>query len=182
VRPELVDLIVRMGRENRSWSCVRIEGELGKLGILRRGHVDAARPPPSWPAASPSGRPKLGRVLRAEAKRVMAMDFFTVDTVLLKRLYVLFAIEHATRRAPILGITRHPDAVAERFVRTVRTECLDWVLVLGRRHLHAVPREYVAHYKSGRPHCGLGLNVPAGLAATSGLPRFAVCRRDIRVA
>ena len=162
------------------------------------------------------------------------MDFLTVDTVLFKRFYVLFAIEHATRRAHIVGVTEHPDngcvtqsarnlaerpspvkflirdrdakftasfdevfsslgiqvikapvrspranAVAERFVRTVRTECLDWVLVLGRRHLHTVLREYVAHYNEHRPHRSLGLGVPAGRAAPPGPLLLPVRRHDV---
>src|SRR6266508_3820449 len=52
------------------------------------------------------------------------------------------------------------NASAERWVRTVRTECLDWTLVLGRRHLERVLREYVAHYNARRPHRGLDLQAP----------------------
>ena len=48
------------------------------------------------------------------------------------------------------------NAYAERWVRTVRTECLDWMLVLGRRHLEHVLRTYAAHYNGRRPHRGLG--------------------------
>ena len=44
------------------------------------------------------------------------------------------------------------NAIAERFVRTVRAECLDWLLILNRRHLERVLRVYVDHYgcKSSR--------------------------------
>jgi hypothetical protein len=45
-------------------------------------------------------------------------------------------------------------------VRTVRTECLDWMLVLGRRHVEQVLRTYAAHYNGRRPHRGLDLNTP----------------------
>ena len=49
---------------------------------------------------------------------------------------------------------------AERFVRTLRQECLDWLLILGRRHLERVLREYVEHYNRERPHRALGLLAP----------------------
>ncbi len=52
------------------------------------------------------------------------------------------------------------NAFAERWVRTVRSECLDWTLVLGPRHLERVLLEYVAHYNAERPHRGLGLRAP----------------------
>ncbi len=52
------------------------------------------------------------------------------------------------------------NAHAERFVRTIRTECLDWLLVLGPRHLEQVLRVYVDHYNSHRPHLALGLTPP----------------------
>jgi transposase InsO family protein len=53
------------------------------------------------------------------------------------------------------------NAIAERWGRTVREECLDWTLVLGRHHLEAVLRDYVRHYNQHRPHRGLRLRVPA---------------------
>ena len=52
------------------------------------------------------------------------------------------------------------NAIAERFVRTVRNECLDWLLILNRRHLERVLRVYVDHYNTQRPHRGLGLGTP----------------------
>jgi putative transposase len=52
------------------------------------------------------------------------------------------------------------NACAERWVRTVRAECLDWVLVRNHRHLRRVLTAYLAHYNTARPHRGLGLDVP----------------------
>jgi hypothetical protein len=54
------------------------------------------------------------------------------------------------------------NAYAERWVRTVRTECLDWLLVLGRRHLERVLHDYVGHFNQQRPHRGIELEVPKG--------------------
>jgi putative transposase len=52
------------------------------------------------------------------------------------------------------------NSYAERWVRTVRAECLDWVLVWNRRHLERVLAAYVDHYNIGRPHRGIQLEVP----------------------
>jgi hypothetical protein len=52
------------------------------------------------------------------------------------------------------------NAIAERFVRTVRAECLDWLLILNRRQLERVLRVYVDHYNRERPHRGLQLRPP----------------------
>jgi putative transposase len=52
------------------------------------------------------------------------------------------------------------NAFAERFIRTVRAECLDWTLILGRRHLDHVLRAYTEHYNRRRPHRALGLAAP----------------------
>ena len=61
---------------------------------------------------------------------------------------------HAPIRAP------QANAYAKRFVRTVHTECLDWLLIIGRRHLETVLRTYTAHYNRERPHRGLALLTP----------------------
>jgi putative transposase len=111
VTPELRALVVRLARENPTWGYRRIHGELGRLSykigastvwaILHRAGVD---PAPTRSALT------WRQFLRAQAKSVLAVDFFTVDTVLLQRLYVLFVIEVASRRVHVLGVTPHPAA------------------------------------------------------------------------
>jgi transposase InsO family protein len=73
------------------------------------------------------------------------------------------------------------NAIAERWVRTVREECLDWTLVLGRHHLEAVLRDYVRHYNQHRPHRGLRLQVPAPVSeVTSAPPALSdIARHDV---
>jgi putative transposase len=72
----------------------------------------------------------------------------------------------------LLGLGRSPraNAYAERWVRTVRSECLDWVLIFNHHHLRKVLDSYVAHYSGARPHRGLHLDIPA--------PPPALSRRD----
>jgi putative transposase len=184
---------------------------------LRRHRLDPAprRAATSWQA-----------FLRRQAAGIVACDFFTVDTVW-RRLYVLFFIEHQTRRVHLAGVTANPDgawvtqqarnlllvlgeqgrrvgyllrdrdakfsrsfddvfrseggkvlltpvrapkanAYAERWVRTVRAECLDWLLIVGRAHLEHILRVYAEHYNAHRPHRALRLEPPlqqAGLTA-----------------
>ena len=61
------------------------------------------------------------------------------------------------------------NAFAERFVGTVRRECLDHLLIIGERHLHRVLRQYLTHYNHERPHRGLALETPApGVAQNQG--------------
>jgi putative transposase len=212
------ELVLRLARENPRWGYQRIAGELNKLSL---------RVPPSTvrrllahaglgPAPRRSG-PSWREFLRAQAASIVACDFFTVDTALLRRCYVLFFIELRTRRLHLAGATANPDdrwvaqqarnlsltaalddipflirdrdakftggldevfrtegvtviqtpfrspqanAHAERFVRTARTECMDWLLILGPRQLDRVLRVYVDHYNTERPHRALGRRPP----------------------
>lgn len=72
----------------------------------------------------------------------------------------------AVFRAENVGVVRTPvrapraNAIAERWVGTIRRECLDWLLILGPGHLEQVLREYVAHYNTARPHRALELRAP----------------------
>jgi putative transposase len=70
------------------------------------------------------------------------------------------------------------NAYAERFVRTVRAECLDWLLIVGRRHLEHVLRIYTTHYNRERPHRGLALLTPHATNADPPASRGEVKRRD----
>ncbi len=225
INPEVRALIVRLGRENPRWGYQRIRGELLKLAfrvsattvrtILLRHGLDPAprRDGPTWT-----------EFLRSQAAGILACDFFTVETLRLQTLYVLFFIELSTRRVYVVGTTAHPDsawvtqqarnlaieerlagirfllrdrdakfsgpfdevfrtegvrvirtpirapranAFAERFVRTVRSECLDHILIYGRRHLDRVLQDYVSHYTEERPHRGLDLVTPARIRRPS---------------
>jgi putative transposase len=69
------------------------------------------------------------------------------------------------------------NAYAERWVRTVRAECTDWMLIAGPRHLRAVLDEYVANYNRHRPHRARNLRPPdAGDTATAPVTDLAAAR------
>ena len=70
------------------------------------------------------------------------------------------------------------NAIAERFVRTVRAECLDWLLILNRRHLERVLRVYIEHYNAERPHRAVALRRPDPPSALAGTTTDEIRRRD----
>ena len=211
-------LILRMARENPGWGCIRIRGELLKVGyrvsatairnLLRREQVG--------PAPKRSGL-TWSAFLKAQASAIVVSDFFSVDTVFLRRLYVLVYMELATRRIVWFAVTGNPDtawvtqqsrnlvwklqgspihlvihdhdakfagsadavfrakgmrviktpiaaakanAHMEQQIGSGRRECLDWMLIVGRRHLERVMREWIEHYNLSRPHRSLELKTP----------------------
>jgi putative transposase len=107
--PTIRALVLEMARDNPTWGYRRIQGELTGLGYK-------VAPSTVWqilqgagagPAPERSGR-AWRAFLAAQATTILAVDFFHVDTVSLRRLYVLFVIEHGTRRVHLAGITAHP--------------------------------------------------------------------------
>jgi transposase InsO family protein len=235
--------VFRLARENPRWGYQRMVGELHGLGVLVsattvRRILAAAGLGPAGTRNWLSWR----QFIRGQAHSMIACDFFTVDTIGLRRIYVLFFIELSTRRVHLAGMTEHPDgawtaqqarnlvfslsererpleflvrdndgkftrafdtvfntegirvirtpvrapkanAVAERFVGTIRRECLDWLLIANRRHLQHVLREFVDHYNGHRPHRALGLTPPEPRPPAGPLetPRAAAIRRHDRL-
>jgi transposase InsO family protein len=211
-RADIREVVLRLARENPTWGYARISGELAGVGV---------RVPPSTvrdilkraglgPAPRRNG-PTWAQFLKTQAEGIWACDLFHVDTVLYKRIYVLFFIEHATRVMHIAGATASPtgawvakqsrnlvmdlgeqaeqvkflvrdhdakftavfdevftslgvrvirtpvrapraNAIAERWVGTVRRECTDRLLIYNERHLRRVLAAYQHHYNGHRPH------------------------------
>ena len=108
--PAIRKLVIRMATDNPAWGHRRVQGELVRLShriaastvwqILHAAGIDPAprRTGPTWK-----------QFLTAQARGILAADFVHVDTVLLRRLYVLIVIEHGTRRVHLAGITANPD-------------------------------------------------------------------------
>jgi putative transposase len=130
-RTDIRDAVLRIARDNPTWGYARISGELAGIGmrvppstvrdILERAGLD--------PAPRRSG-PTWGRFLKAQAEGIVACDVFHVDTVLLKRIYVLFFIEHASRAVHIAGATTNPTGA------WVAQQARNLVIDLGQRAEH----------------------------------------------
>jgi putative transposase len=102
-------LILRMARENPTWGYRRIQGELARLGYAIAASTvwEILNAAGITPAPRRAGR-TWREFLAAQAHAILACDFLVVETVLLKRVYVLVFIEHGTRRLHLGGMTAHP--------------------------------------------------------------------------
>ncbi|MCB0991967.1 MAG: integrase core domain-containing protein [Acidimicrobiales bacterium] len=122
---QLRELVLRLDSENPTWGYRRIHGELRRLG-----HRIAAST--VWKILRNAGReptpnrtgPSWSQFIASQAKVMVATDFFTVDTVLLRRYYVLFFLELDTRRVHIAGITTNPDGPWT--AQAARNLLMDW--------------------------------------------------------
>lgn len=221
ITKELENLIVKLSQENPRWGYGKIQGELLKLSfqasqstirnILNRYSIQ--------PAPVRHGSIGWQHLMAHYKDQMLACDFFTVETIWLQTIYVLFFIELGTRRVYMAGMTANPNEVwitqqarqlvwylrdqddafhflihdndtkfshsfdavfaseglrvihtpfrapnanafAERWVRTVREECLDHILILSMNHLNRVLAEFTNYYNSARPHQGIEQHTP----------------------
>jgi len=235
---EIEALVLRLARENPRWGHRRIQGELGKIGhAVSASAVRAALRRHRVPPAPHRRQTTTWRdFIQRHKDQVLACDFFTVETLWLKTLHILFFVEVGTRRVHLAGCTAHPtaawvtqqarqlawtmqdadlsprflvhdrdakfppafdgvfaseglqivrtpyraptaNAYAERWVRSVRAECLDHLLIVNEAHLRHTLAAYVTHYNEARPHQGLRQQTPVPFAprACAGPVR----RRDV---
>jgi transposase InsO family protein len=105
-----MELICRLARENPRWGYLRIVGELKKLDVtVSKTSVATILRRHGLPPAPRRDGPTWSEFLSAQAKGIVAADFFQVDTVLLRRYYVLFVIELERRVVHVLGVTTNPN-------------------------------------------------------------------------
>jgi len=150
-------LVLEMARDNPGWGYRRIHGELTGLGhqlapstvwqILKDTGIDPAlrRSGQSWRA-----------FLEAQAKTILAVDFFHVDTVFLRRLHVLFFVEHGTRHVHLAGITAHPAG------EWVTQQARNLLMTLGD---HADGVKFVIRDRGRQVHRGLRCGLHRGRRA-----------------
>jgi transposase InsO family protein len=209
-----------MASENFLWGQKRIQAELARLGFKV-----SARTVAKYMRGIHRGKPSPGwrKFLNSHAREIWACDFFCVQTIFFRTIYVFFIIHHASRKVVHVRTTLYPtsewtgrqiveacgwdrepprflihdrdsrygtsfdlrlkaldtrsvrtpfrspqaNAIAERWVKSVRTECLDHLLILNERHLRRVLTEYVTYFNRWRPHRSLGQRAPCVQAPPS---------------
>jgi putative transposase len=111
VNDRIRDLIRRLAHDNPRWGTAGSKASYSGWGTTSARARFAASSPPGGSVRHPRTVDTSWRTfLRAQAQGLLAIDFFHVDTILLKRLYVLVVMEVATRRVHLLGVTAHPDS------------------------------------------------------------------------
>ncbi len=171
---EVRELVLRLARENPSWGYLRIAGELRKLGLAC------------------TSKPDIGWMLQQARNLLMELDDHDRQIRFLihdrdAKFPAAFDALLATEKIRVIRTpVQAPNANAhmERWVGTVRRECLDRLLILGRRQLEHVLRVYVRHYNGHRPHRALDLKPPdlsarSHARAKSNPQDLQVSRRDL---
>jgi transposase InsO family protein len=210
---EVVALVKRMAKENRTWGAERIRGELLKLGLrVSKNTIQKYIRDVSGPREP---RQTWATFLRNHADEIRACDFLQTYDVFFRTLFLFVIIELGSRRLVHFGVTKNPtdawlaqqlreatpfalgprylirdndtkygrlfarvasgteievlrtpygapkaNAICERFLGSVRRECLDYFLLLSQRRLHRVMKEYQEYFNHARPHQGIGQSVP----------------------
>ena len=171
-------LVVRMATDNPTWGYTRIQGALKNVGD-RVGRSTIARMLKRHGLPPVPCRPTAWRTfLRAHWGVIAGADFFTTEVWTWRGLvtyYTVFTIDLASRRVHMLGSTPNASAHAERFVRSIKEECLNRLVPLGDRHFRLVIAEHLEHYHRERNHQGLDNELIAGAAAMRTIGP--VCRR-----
>lgn len=220
ISQEIVDLLLRMARENPTWGYDRIQGALANLGykISDSTVANILREHGMEPAPERKHQTTWHAFLKAHWDVLAAIDFTTIEVWTkggLVTFYLLFVLELATRRVQLAGCTSHPEeawmmqmgrnltdpldgflrhkryllmdrdskhcaafrelveqsgprcvrlpprspnlsAHLERFIRSIKEECLDRMILFGERSLRNAAQEFISHYHAERNHQGLG--------------------------
>jgi len=160
ITPEMEQLVLRIARENSWMGYGKIAGEMRKLGFARFGRTSVKRIL-NQHGLTPETRRGRGlgwlQFFSHYGQFIWASDFCTVTTATLRTYYVVFFLDRLPVRSPDL------NGYAERWIRSLRQECLDRVIILNEAHLCWVLREYVRYYNERRPHQSLGHLPPEAL-------------------
>jgi putative transposase len=213
ISEEIVALIQRMARENRTWGAKRIRGELLKLGMrVAKSTIQRYIKQVRYPGSS---QQTWWTFIHNHTSKIWACDILQTYDLFFRSLFVFVIIELGTRRIVHFGVTRHPtdrwlaqqlreatpfgagprflirdndrkygasfsyvaigtdiyvlhtpyrapkaNAICERFLGSLRRECLDHFIILSERHLYRIVKEYARYFNYARPHQGIDQQIP----------------------
>ena len=218
VPSEVKDLILKIKNSTMNIGYGQIQGELLKLGISLSERTIARILQAFRKKGLVKNTLTWSKFIKSHINSMFAMDFFTVDSILGIRFYILFIMHLATRKIVYFDITRYPsmnfvqqrlsdftwnrntkekiylihdnfssfiyidyeafdiidvrittyspnlNAFAERFIRSVREEALDWFVIFTENQLRKIISEYISYFNTLRPHQGISQNIPAGFS------------------